>query len=376
MTVNQIYALINTINADSIKGEINVVDAASFVNFGNLVLTSSENKEKFYNTLVDRIGKTVFAIREYEKKNRNVTVDAFTFGSILQKISYKLQNAENNSTWDNAPLNPYTLEPKGGIEQKLFATELGTWAYTDVILDSQLNSAFVNEMAFSGFVNGLYIRMRNSLEVAKENTDNVAIASLVAEVFNEVKTATKNSRRARNLLAEYNALHPTTTLTESNCWESEEFLEFCCVEMGTVIPFMGRMTSMFNNGEVERVTRPEDLIVEVNSVFEKKYDVYLKANTFHDSMVALPNYESVAYWLFPTDPMLIKIGPNETATEIKNVIAIFRDKDAVVDTFENEKTVSMYDSINERTYVKASCNRRFIADTSENVVFFYVADAV
>ena len=62
MTVNQIYALINTINADSIKGEINVVDASSFVNFGNLVLTSSENKEKFYNTLVDRIGKTVFAM--------------------------------------------------------------------------------------------------------------------------------------------------------------------------------------------------------------------------------------------------------------------------------------------------------------------------
>ena len=137
MTVNQIYALINTINADSIKGEINVVDASSFVNFGSLVLSTSENKEKFYNTLVDRIGKTVFAIREYEKKNRNVTVDAFTFGSILQKISYKLQDAENNSTWDKAPLNPYTLEPKNGVVQKLFATELGTWAYTDVILDSQ-----------------------------------------------------------------------------------------------------------------------------------------------------------------------------------------------------------------------------------------------
>ena len=306
MTVNQIYALINAINADSIKGEINVVDGSSFVNFGSLVLSSSENKEKFYNTLVDRIGKTVFAIREYEKKNRNVTVDAFTFGSILQKISYKLQDAENNSTWDKAPLNPYTLEPKGGVVQKLFATELGTWAYTDVILDSQLNSAFVNEMAFAGFVNGLYIRMRNSLEVAKENTDNVAIASLVAEVYNEVKPATKNARRARNLLAEYKALHPDIAITEETCWESDKFLEYCCVEMGTVIPFMGRMTSMYNNGEVERVTKPDDLIVEVNSVFEKKYDVYLKANTFHDTMVALPNYESVAYWLFPTDPMLIK----------------------------------------------------------------------
>lgn len=374
MTVNQIYSTINDIAENMTEGKTHVIDTSSFVNFGTLVLSSATNKEKFYNQLVDRIGRTVFAIREYQRQNRNVTVDSFTFGCILQKVSYKMQDAENNSSWDVNATNPYTLTPKQGVIQKLFAQDLPTFSYTDVILTRQLESAFIKPENMASFFNGLYIRMRNALEVDLEGMDNYAIASLVAEVNNEVVTDSTNARRARNLLAEYKTIHTSSTLTEDTCLDDKDFLEFVCVEIGTVIPFLGKLTTMYNNGEVERVSKPDDLVVEVSSIFEKKYNVYLKSNTYHDEMVNLPNFNAVPYWIEPTTPMNIKVGAEEEAKEIKNVICIMRDKDAVVDTLEFEKFSSMYDDFNERTYIKLSADRRYIVDTSENCVFFYVAD--
>lgn len=373
MTINQIYSTINDIASVMKTGVDKVVDTSSFISFGQTVITSTENKEQFYKALVDRIGLTVYAIREYKRQNRNVTVDAFTFGSILQKISYKLQDAESNSTWDKTPLNPYTLEPKEGILQTLYAQDLPTFCYTDVVLDRQLESAFINERNMAGFINGLYIRATNALELSCEGMDNLTICALVTEVFNETKTGI-NKTRARNLFEEYKKEYQDTTLTIDSCLNDKAFLQFCCVEMGTIIPFLGKLTSMFNNGEVERVTKTSDLIVELNTEFEKKYSVYLSSNTFHDEMVRLPNYTSIPYWYNPSEPMTVQTGTDEEPTKIENVIAVFRDKDACVNTLDTEKQVSMYDVINERTYVKWSADRRYIVDTSENCVIFYIAE--
>lgn len=377
MTIKQIYNTINSIAQNMTIGTTTVTSHADFVSFGGDVLSSATNKETFYSILVDRIGKTIFSIREYKADNRNIRVDAFTFGSILQKISYKLQNSETNYTWETSPQNPYNLTPKGGIIQKLFAQNLPTFAYTDVLLDYQLESAFIDAQHMSGFINGIATRMYNAMEVSIEGMNNEAFNALVTEVYKSATDvdAPVNARRARNLLEEYNDLLPTgtTNLTVSNCLRNADFLKYCCIEMGTVAPFMCKLTSMYNDGTVERFTDKDNLIVELNTEFEKSYSVYLQSDTFHDELVALPNYSSIPYWDNPTNPMSIASNDGTTTTTISNVLAVFRDKDAVVTTLERESYVSKYDEWNKRTYVKLSCDRRYIADTSENVVIFYIA---
>ena len=370
MKIEQIYSVINNIASNMTKGTTEVIDYTSFVSFGNDVLSSNTNKETFYNLLVDRIGKTIFAIREYTADGRYTMVDEFTFGNILQKVSYKLQNSESNSAWSKTPSNPYAWEAKEGIVQNLFAQSMPSFCFTDVIYDRQLESAFVSPNAMSGFINGLYIRMYNALEVSLEGMVNATINGLVDKVHAET-TASKpiNVLRCRNLLAEYNATHTPIT-SESIAMESKEFLEFCCVEMGIVPSFLKKMSLQYNNGTVERFTTKDNLVVEMATEFNKKFDVYLKSNTFHDTLVSLPNYSDIPYWLNPSKPMSIfdKLG-NET---LENVICIMRDKDACACTLARQKFVSKYDEINERTYVKLSADRRYIGDTSENVVIFYI----
>lgn len=379
MNVNQIYSVNNDISENIVEGGANIIDIASFVKFGEEVLSSQTNKETWFGSLVDRIGKTIIAIRQYKASGRNVTVDSFTFGSILQKISYRLTEAEESPQWDTTgSLNPYTMVQKSGVISKLYAQELPTFSFLDVIPDYQLESAFTSPTAMSGFISGLYTRMENGKAVAIEGMENYAIASLYAKVY-EQATATQpvNARRCRNLLAEYNTLHPSATLTTDNCLETPAFLEFMAIEISMASKAMEKYTTMYNDATVERFSTKDKQIIEIPTYVNKSFDVYLKSNTFHNELVALPNFNEVLYWTSPADDLDVKVDlGNENVVTIPNVICAIRDKDAVACTLEREDTASMYDAINRRTYVRMSADRRYVVDTSENCVIFYIDNPV
>lgn len=374
MKIEQIYSTVNSLANNMTKGQHNVVDYTSFVNFGEYVLSQTDNKEKWYGLLVDRIGKTIFAIDLYEPQNRNVLVDSFTFGSILQKISYSLKDSESNSSW-GTPLNPYTITQKDGIKQKFFNQKLPTFAYTDVIPDYQLESAFLSASAMGGFINGLYTRMRNSLALSIETMNSTAINAFAHKIALETMSNAKpiNRMRYRNLLGEYNTKHASNKLTTVNdALNSSEFLEFCCIEMGLAIPKLSKLTAMYNDGTVERFTNENDLVVEMHNKFTEHFNVKLKSNVYHDSLVKLPNYTDVPYWTNEYDDMNITLVNDDDEYAIKNCICIMRDKDAVVSTLEREKETAFNDVINDRTVIKMSCDRRYIVDTSENGIVFYL----
>lgn len=376
MTRTQIYAVVNSLANNTMAETTSVVDHTGFISFGEEVINNTKLKDVVYGKLYDMIGRTIIAIDEYKADTRQISVDSFTFGAILQKISFKMQNASEDSDWKFPKGNsPYDVEPKDGIVQKLFRRNLGVFEYDDVIVSRQLNSAFTSEENFGGFVNGLYMRMRNARELAKENLSNETVAVLCTEVYNEATDSVPlNARRVRNLLAEYKVINPTSSLTADTCLRDRDFLEFACVEMGTLIPFLGKLTKRYNNAEVERKTSKEDLIVELNSQLNTYIEVYLKSNTYHEELIKLPNYNDVPYWQNPSNPLTISTNDGSSTTTIDNVLAIFRDKDACASTLEYERTVSFYDEWNDRTPIKMTAERSYIVDTSENVVIFIVAD--
>lgn len=377
MTISQIYSVVNALKANITTGVSNIVDYSTFVSFGGDVLNSNTNREVFYNSLVDRIGRTVFKIREYTADDRHVLVDSFTFGSILQTVSYRLQDAEYNSDWrydteqGTSNDNPYEFEAKGGIIQKLFAQKLPTFAYKDVIYDHQLESAFISPQAMGGFINGIYERMNTSLELAKEGMNGTAINSFAIQIF---ESSVNAARRKRNLAKEYNDLHPNATVTSvQQAIEDQKFLEFATAEIALTIPRMKKPTIMYNDGTVERHTDKENLVVEMWATFTKYFDVYLKSSTYHKELVALPNYNGeVPYWVSESAGGNIPYNDGTEDTAIPNVLCIMRDKDAVVTTIERQEVVSIYDQFNKRTPIKLSADRRYIADTSENGIIFYL----
>ena len=141
MPATQIYSIVNTIANNIGYTGTAVVDATSFAAFASSGITG--NVEGVYNTLYDLIGRTVIAIDEAEDEDRGIVVDAFEYGSILQKLSFITQSSEANSDWTiNSPVNPYTLTAKGGVVQKFFEQTIPAFEWNDVQYDKQLREAF------------------------------------------------------------------------------------------------------------------------------------------------------------------------------------------------------------------------------------------
>ena len=143
MPAAQIYSVVNTIAGNIKYTGSTVVDVSSFVAFAQDALSDTLKTEGVYNTLIDLIGRTIIATDVAEDDERGIVIDSFEYGSILQKLSFQLQNAESSSEWDPSnPESPYDEVSKTGIIQKFFEQNIPTFSYKDVAYDVQLREAF------------------------------------------------------------------------------------------------------------------------------------------------------------------------------------------------------------------------------------------
>ena len=184
MGAAQIYGIVNKIAANVSYTGSNVIDTTSFLAFASATLSDPLMTESVYSAMYDLIGKTVIAIDEAEDDERGIVVDAFEYGSILQKFSFQNQSAETSSEWDIAnPENPYEEVRKEGIIQSFFEQYIPTFSWKDVSYTEQLKEAFRGPEALAGFTDALYTRMRNAYKIAKNGLSDAAIGGLMGTIY-------------------------------------------------------------------------------------------------------------------------------------------------------------------------------------------------
>ena len=382
--VNQIYLLVNDSAKEAIgAAAITVKDTGTLVSLGNQVLSSTENKDAFYKALTDRIGRTVIAVRAYAPKARAVKRDEMDWGIIYQKISFKLNNASENGTWNTVTqADPFDVEPQTEAVETLFS-KMGTYTYEDSIPDTQLFTAFTSAERMGAFISGIYVNMDNALKLAEDNLANLAVNTYIAGALIKGKATQK-----RNLLKEYNAA-TGETLTVANCLRNAEFLKFASREIKTVISNMEKFSVLYNaSTDIPRFTPSDKLVVEILGQFASATASYLESNTYHKELVALPMYEEVAYWqgsgtgfgfndvstVSIVNENLATTG-NETGTITQSgIIAFVHDVDAVASIIMNRRSNSIYNPRAERFNIFEKADKGYAVDLTENGVVFYIAD--
>ena len=383
--VNQIYLLVNDSAKEAIgSSAITAKDTGTLVSLGNQVLSSTVNKDAFYKALTDRIGRTVIAVRAYAPKARAVKRDEMDWGIIYQKISFKLNNASENGTWNTVTqADPFDVEPQTEAVETLFS-KMGTYTYEDSIPDTQLFTAFTSAERMGAFISGIYVNMDNALKLAEDNLANLAVNTYMAGALIKGKATQK-----RNLLKEYNTA-TGETLTVANCLRNAEFLKFASREIKTVISNMEKFSVLYNaSTDIPRFTPSDKLVVEILGQFASATASYLESNTYHKELVALPMYEEVAYWQGSgtsfsfNDVSTISIvneslatGENATGTITQSgVIAFVHDVDAVASVIMNRRSNSIYNPRAERFNIFEKADKGFAVDLTENGVVFYIADS-
>lgn len=394
--INQIYSIVNDAVTDALGTQsLHSIDTTDFVSMGK-ALADGNLYECWYGSLVNRLTKTIFAVRDYEPSSRSILRDEDAFGAFKQKVHYNVATAVANpaqaipviagnpETRTYTQTSPYDVNTTLQIKALVFGTQ-GTWSIEVVRPIEQIMTAFTNAAEMAAFIDGLYVYIENSLKLEMEAIERAAANTGIASVI--------KAGRARNLLSEYNAtVSAGDAETVDTCLTSEKFLKFASKAINDTLGYMSQMSTLFNDGSMPKFTPRDRAVVEMLHSFASASEMYLQSDTFHRELVELPNFNDIPFWQSSGsafafgDVSKIKVqhddfiedatDPSDTgAVEQSGIICFIHDIDAVAAFFGYRRT---WEEVNNRSNVVVhgeQARKGYAVDPNENMVVFYIADA-
>ena len=394
MEVKQIYSLINSVS-DEVLGKTDIVaeDLTGVVDLGTEIFNQGA-VDNYVKSLVNHIGKVVFVNRPYSGKIPSVLMDSWEFGSVLEKISADVPQAEVNDTWNLTDGQEYKQDifHKPVVSAKFFNSKV-TFEVPVSITERQVKESFSSAEQLNGFLSMIYSAVEKSMTIKTDalimRTINNMIGETlaadkesfgwVASTHETVDYATASTVRCVNLLRLYNQLK-ATDLTAEECLTDGDFIRFASYRMGLYADRLQSISTLFNVGGKERFTPKDALHTVLLSDFAKAAQAYLYADTYNKEQVLLPNAETVASWqgtgkdygFAHTSAINITTSGNNTIN-IGGVLGVMFDRDALGVCNLDKRVTTNYNAKAEffNNYYKFDAG--YFNDTNENFVVFFVA---
>ena len=244
MEVKQIYSLVNTVSGE-VLGKTDLVneDLTGLVDLGNEVFNQNA-VDNYVKSLVNHIGKVVFVNRPYSGKVPSVLMDAWEFGSVLEKISADVPQAEENDSWNLTDGTEYKQDVfhKPTVSAKFFNSKV-TFEVPVSITERQVKESFSSAEQMNGFLSMIYSAVDKSMTIKTDALVMRTINNMIAETLDADKTAfggtsskapdykTGSTVRCVNLLKLYND-KPGAHLTASAAVTTPDFIRFAAYIMG------------------------------------------------------------------------------------------------------------------------------------------------
>lgn len=394
MEVNQIYELINNVSSD-VLGKTNFVheDLTGIVDLGDEIF-SQNAVDHYVKSLVNHIGKVVFVNRPYSGKVPSVLMDAWEFGSVLEKISADVPKAEENDTWNLEDGEEYKQDVfhKPSVSAKFFNSKV-TFEVPVSITERQVKESFSSAAQLNGFLSMIYNAVEKSMTIKTDALVMRTINNMIAETLDADKTAfgfvpstheevdysIASTVRCVNLLKLYND-KTGAQLTAATAITTPDFIRFAAYIMGLYSDRLQTISTLFNVGGKERFTPKDVLHTVLLSDFATAAKTYLYADTFHEDNVLLPKAETVASWqatgkdyAFEHVSKIDVISASGATVSISGVLGVMFDRDALGVTNLDKRVTTNYNAKAEffNNYYKFDAG--YFNDTNENFVVFFIA---
>lgn len=387
MKVSQIYEIMNTITKELLGDEpIVLEDLSNIVDIGKAIIDTN-NLDNYVRKLVDHIGKVVVVDRVYRGRAPSVLMDGWEYGSILEKISIQIPEAEANESWelvDGSSYDPNIFRgPK--VSAKFFDSRI-TFEIPMSFAQRQVKSAFSNAVQLNAFISGIYNAIQKSMTVKTDaliaRTINNFIGETLWDAYQGTDFTGEGNARAVNLLTMYNAKvqPPAIPITAEKAITDPDFIRFAAMTMGNYVDRLKVLSNLFNIDGNDRFTDPELLHIVMLSEFKNAANAYLQSDTFHDEYTALPNAELVPYWQGPgesykfseTSAIHIKTASNNEV-QASGILAVMFDRDALGVTNIDPRVTSQWNAKAEFFNEWHKWDAGYFNDTGENFVVFFVA---
>ena len=384
MDVKQIYNLVNNITGEILgKSDLLQEDLTNIVDVG-VEIFNNASVDNYVKSLVNHIGKVIFVNRAYAGNTPSVLMDSWEYGSVLQKLTAELPEAEENESWkleDRASYDPNLFySPK--VSAKFFNSKV-TYEIPMSFTEMQVKESFSNAGQLNGFISMIYNAVEKSMTVKIDSLVMRTINNMTAEtLFADYAGASLSAAshvKAVNLLYLYNQRYGKS-LTASNAITDPDFIRYAAYQMGVYKSRLSKISTLFNIGGRDRFTPADLLHVVMLSDFRNAANVFLQSDVFHNQFTQLVNAETVPYWQGSgqgygfTDISKINV---KTASghdiEAGGILAVMFDRDALGVTNLDRRVTTNYNPKAEfySNWYKFDCG--YFNDTNENFVVFFVA---
>ena len=380
MKVTQLKDIVNSATSE-VLGKTDVVndDLSNLVDVGNEIF-NSDNVDNYVKKLIDRIGQVIFVNRLYAGGVPSVLMDSWEYGSVVEKISADMPEADENDSWNLQDGQTYSqdtfYQPK--VSAKFFNSKV-TFDVKLSFTTEQVKESFSNVNELNGFISMLETGVKNSMTVKLDGLIMRTINNMTGQILNSA-----NGLQKVNLLTEYNAASGQT-LTANKALMDKDFLKFASLTIKKYQARITKMSTLFNAGGKARFTTTDNLHTVLLSDFADSAEVYLLSDTYHNDTVSLPNHETVPYWQgsgksYAFDDISkidVKIDAgNKTPKQVTQtgILGVMFDTNALGVSNLNQRTTTSYNARAEfyTNYYKMDAG--YFNDLNENFVVFYIAD--
>jgi hypothetical protein len=372
--VNQIYDLCNQIFQQMTgRTDIAAVDSASLVAMGNEVSNLGKN-DLWLNTLARRIGLTIDSYRVYRNRFSDLYRTQVEWGALVQKLTVEMPDAVADDMYKVGQMNGQALDhyiinnPKA--KQKIFDKET-PYSFFITMQEKMLTEAFLNAGAMSSFVNQVFGKVQNKIEVVLEDLARVALVNMMCNLSTkqEIKLVTLYNSKTGS------TLNPQTALFDP------AFMRFAIGMMNNIASKLETMSVLFNTDGYDRFTPKSEQRFYVLADFITQLETVVQYAAFNPQYVNKSVDIAVPYWqgvkegddindIAVLSKVIGKVDSKVDKT-IENVVGVLFDREAI-GTFRQEEKV-LTTPVNARgAYYNTFWHEKqmWFNDMSENAVIF------
>ena len=379
MKVTQIKDLVNS-SLKEVNGSSVLLkeDLSNVVDIGKELL-NNDDVDNFVKKLVDRVGKTVFNNRVYQGSAPSVLMDAWEYGSVVEKIDSDLPKVEENDSWKLEDGKSYDqdifYQPK--VSAKFFNSKT-TFDIPMSFTKMQVESAFSSASELNSFISMLMVKTQNAMTVNLDGLIMKTINNFTANVINA-----KKGMQVVNLLDLYNKT-AQTKVTVDNALTSPDFIKFANLTINTYRDRLTKMSTLFNQAGLNKFTPVDNQHLVILSDLASASKVYLESDTYNQDNVKINNYDTVPYWqgsgttynFKDTSKIDIAIKDDTQTKEIiqTGILGVLFDTSALGVSCQNPRTTT---AVNARAEFYTNFNKydaMYYNDLNENFVVFMIAD--
>lgn len=300
---------------------IQITNTADFTSVGTSLMQGG--LDPIISALSQVLSRTIFSIRPYSQKFKDLNVSAEKWGAVVRKINFidtVLDSQDDRLTLtDGSSIDQYVVKKPKVVQTNFY----GATQYQDsiTIFKDQLEAALKDAAEFGRFIAGVMQNIADKLTQIKEAEARGILANMIA---------TKYSVDTSNAINVLQAYYDETgvTLTPATMFDVTNYTAFSRWLAGYMATLMDKMSERslkyhmnITGKEIMRHTEPRFMKKYISANVANHIDSAVASSLYNEERVTkvLDGAERVTFWQNIEDPYTIDAKPAYLNTTTGNV---------------------------------------------------------